>query len=706
MVREAFETTTEVIDGFSSMDNSNSVLKVLKTAAHTASPIFPLIDIVLTLVNEIVDIYSTAQHNTKICSSLVDRVQRSETAVKILKRRLDDKKYNTQAYYESFIQFKNILEKIKTYSANVTQLHGIKKYTSAYSVQEKFLKLTNEFEKSMQDLNFYLLVSNEEQRKYDEIALKQDIGDLAQFLKSIDSGMQNLSLTLQEITQKKTKELNFEPKKIDISELTDPFVPGNPNSSTIKKKWKNSVDVACKPIKINSVELKGFSLYNHFSSSSHSSEIPSSELKKLESQLEIIEKLGECKHIIKFHGISFVNNSDMQVFEWTELGNLKEVYENKIIPWGAKVQIARDIGRGIAFLSSTQIYHHDLRCKNVMLTERLEPKLANFELSRMEIGVSNDIGNLLIEIINWMSPEKMKNNSPYTYKCEIFSFGMLLWELCFEKKPYATMEFSGVMKHVTSGGREHLRFVPGKEPEDSEIQKEFAEIINQAWHDNPSQRPAIIPICIKLETLASKYIKPGTSFELLHKELLTDIPEFDFLDNDQTQIYYSSKDFEDFEDCELDEFYEPIEVIMPVEEGKKLFKSEKAEDKAAAWKCFEANAELGDVEAIYYKGYCYDKGIAVNVDDAKAKEFFKIAADEGHADAQLKYAFKIKKNKDGFHEYLTKSAQNGNPTALFNLGLINVKGGKKELGIRYLKCAAEKGQPKAVEELKKYENTN
>ncbi|CAG8492123.1 3656_t:CDS:2 [Diversispora eburnea] len=678
MVREIFEVTTEVIDGFSSLDNTNPTLKILKTAAHTASPIFPVIDIVLTLIDEIVNIYNTAQHNTKICSSLVDRVQRAEYAVKVLKRRLDDKKYNTQVYYQSFIHFKNILDKIKNYSADMTQLRGIKKYKNAYLMRDKFIKLTEEFERCMQDLNFTLLVSDEEQRKYDEIALNQDIADLAQILQ-----------------EKKTTDLSFEPKKIDVSELTDPFVPesddyrGNLNSSTIKKKkWKLSVDVACKPVKINSPELKGFSLYKHFSSNSRSSEISSEELKKLESQLKILEKLGECKHIIKFHGISYVHNCDVQVFEWTELGNLKEVYENKIIPWGAKVQIARDIGRGIAFLASTQIFHHDLRCKNVMLTERLEPKLANFELSRMEIGISKNIGESLIEVINWMSPEKM-NDFPYTYKCEIFSFGMLLWELCFEKKPYANKnDPSQVMKHVKGGGREHLRFVPGKEPEDSEIQKEFADIISQAWHDNPSQRPNIIPLCIRLETLASKYIKTGTSFELLHKEPLT-----------QTQIYYSGEDFEDFEDCEL----ETIEAIMSVEEGKKLFKSEKDEDKAAAWKCFEANAELGDVEAIYYKGSCYDKGIAVEKDDVKAMEFFKIAADEGHPDAQLKYAFKIyaqKKIKD-FLEYLTKSAHNGNPTALFNLGLIKISGNykvkkDKELGIRYIKLAAKEGQPKAM----------
>lgn len=57
---------------------------------------------------------------------------------------------------------------------------------------------------------------------------------------------------------------------------------------------------------------------------------------------------------------------------------------------------------------------------------------------------------------------------------------MLLWELCFEKKPYRDLNIDQIMEHVQEGGREHFRFVPGKEPGDTEIQREFAEIIKQS----------------------------------------------------------------------------------------------------------------------------------------------------------------------------------------------------------------------------------
>lgn len=42
----------------------------------------------------------------------------------------------------------------------------------------------------------------------------------------------------------------------------------------------------------------------------------------------------------------------------------------------------------------------------------------------------------------------------YDHKCEIFSFGMLLWELAFSKNPYENFEIDKISDHVIDGGRE------------------------------------------------------------------------------------------------------------------------------------------------------------------------------------------------------------------------------------------------------------
>ncbi|PKK71522.1 hypothetical protein RhiirC2_744464, partial [Rhizophagus irregularis] len=53
-------------------------------------------------------------------------------------------------------------------------------------------------------------------------------------------------------------------------------------------------------------------------------------------------------------------------------------------------------------------------------------------------------------VINWTAPEKIENFDSYKYdtKCEVFSFGMLLWELSFERIPYQGWDAQKIKDHV------------------------------------------------------------------------------------------------------------------------------------------------------------------------------------------------------------------------------------------------------------------
>ena len=73
------------------------------------------------------------------------------------------------------------------------------------------------------------------------------------------------------------------------------------------------------------------------------------------------------------------------------------------------------------------------------------------------------------------------SKEPYTFKCEIFSFGMLLWELGAQKLPYEKMDMNEIMHHVKAKKREDFNgFNTRKEldPDNNEsIIKGFMRII-------------------------------------------------------------------------------------------------------------------------------------------------------------------------------------------------------------------------------------
>ncbi|KAF0531736.1 kinase-like protein [Gigaspora margarita] len=113
------------------------------------------------------------------------------------------------------------------------------------------------------------------------------------------------------------------------------------------------------------------------------------------------------------------------VFDWVEYGTLKDAYSKYDIPWTRKIKIIRNICRGLVYLRGVNIFHYDLRCKNVFIREDLEPKLGNFKKPRVADGGTKDTIGILKDVAHWMVPElleKYKQDKSeediYTFHCE------------------------------------------------------------------------------------------------------------------------------------------------------------------------------------------------------------------------------------------------------------------------------------------------
>ncbi|PKY52000.1 HCP-like protein [Rhizophagus irregularis] len=283
---------------------------------------------------------------------------------------------------------------------------------------------------------------------------------------------------------------------------------------------------------------------------------------------------------------------------------------------------------------------------------------------------------------------------PYTIQCEIFSFGMLLWELAFQRVPYKDMEISEIQKYVLSGKREHLNF-----PSSSYgVEKEYGNIIRAAWISDPSLRPELSYLFNILENLSSPFISDRSPRGLNPKRSDMKVTPIELPPGGDTEFDLDQIDF--------------ILPMMRLEDG---ISAHKIGDRKKAFECFEKHAEINNKVAKYWLGHYYWEGYVVDKNLGKAVELFKEAADKGISNAQLRYAFTLsdknsplKFNLEEFVKYLTMSADNGNITAQFNLGNLYFNGKlgiskDEEKGLSYLKLAAIKGQPKAcamLDELK------
>ncbi|CAB4485522.1 unnamed protein product [Rhizophagus irregularis] len=693
-IGESNESNEELLN---QLKISNQLIGNIAVIGESSKHFDVLISDILDLIKNILELYETIQFNKKICDCLIDRIESTEMSIKSLKRHKEENVgyFLQQNIYYGYHKFIDLLERIRHFITDISQLHGLRKFKSVEKLKEHFRNITREFDDLVINLRLKVTYSKKDQGVRDDEAAEYDGAALTKFLENVDGGIttsnKKINPIFDEIIIKRSqisdsKKVKFQTKKItklDTKNYDSNNTLNNNNNrgGNIHKMSYESKFVACK-------------YYD------------SEQSPRFDNELAMLQLLNNSDNIIRFLGLSDLDEGQVLIFDWAEYGDLQSLYEKYTLDWPVKLNIALGICRGLSFLHGCQILHREIRCQNIMINERLEPKVANFNFGRPAKYSRYFVENITA-VVHWLAPEKLRQGTKvkFSSKCDIFSFGMLLWEIAFDVIPYRDWSYTNIIDHVKAGKRESIDFGPNP----SEVQKDFAKIIRAAWQDDPTLRPGLHELFNQLYDLTQKYplkeFTPPT-----RKNVMTDLdkkPSSSNLDNNNNNNIIIDGDNDDpipeVTDYKID-FLPMIQPILLIEEGIKLHKSG---ERKPAWECFQSHAKLGNHYAKYWKAHYLTEGYHIQKDIKQGTKFFKEAADEEVADSQLRYAFslyhdQIIQDTDAFLQYLTLAAENGNATAQFNLGRMYYAGmvglnRDKEKGLQYLKMAALKNQPRAIQ---------
>ncbi|XP_060931372.1 raf-1 proto-oncogene, serine/threonine kinase a isoform X1 [Limanda limanda] len=106
------------------------------------------------------------------------------------------------------------------------------------------------------------------------------------------------------------------------------------------------------------------------------------------------------------------------------------------------IDIARQTAQGMDYLHAKNIIHRDMKSNNIFLHEGLTVKIGDFGLATVKARWS---GSLQVEqpsgSILWMAPEviRMQDNNPYSFQSDVYSYGIVLFELMTGELPYALL---------------------------------------------------------------------------------------------------------------------------------------------------------------------------------------------------------------------------------------------------------------------------
>lgn len=158
------------------------------------------------------------------------------------------------------------------------------------------------------------------------------------------------------------------------------------------------------------------------------------------------------------------------------------------------LKFALEVCRGMDYLHKRRIVHRDLKAANLLLDETGVVKIADFGVAR----VLDHTGVMTAETgtYRWMAPEVIEHQ-PYGVEADVFSFGIVLWELLTGRVPYADMTpLQAAVGVVQKGLRPPLPL---------NCPPALAETMRACWVRDPAARPTFEQLKARMEELYNTY---------------------------------------------------------------------------------------------------------------------------------------------------------------------------------------------------------
>ena len=190
---------------------------------------------------------------------------------------------------------------------------------------------------------------------------------------------------------------------------------------------------------------------------------------QLEMVLQRFER--EAKSLAKLSNPNIVNILDFGehegmpylVMEYLPGGTLKKKL-GQAIPWQEAIHALLPVARGLAYAHKHGVIHRDVKPANILISEEDAPILTDFGIAKLLEGTDGHTltgSGVGIGTPEYMAPEQGMGASTIDERADIYSLGIVLYEMVTGRKPYiADTPMAVVLKQMTDPLPRPTKFVP------------------------------------------------------------------------------------------------------------------------------------------------------------------------------------------------------------------------------------------------------
>ncbi|XP_018516011.1 mixed lineage kinase domain-like protein [Lates calcarifer] len=467
------------------------------------------IEPILSVASEIYALVEKVKANRKRCRRVSDRVKALEELVRSIRQRKMVQTEVEKPLKELSITLKSAQQLIKKY----TLANWVERILNSSSHGDEFSCVNERLNDAFQVLSgalqveqgnmLYKVFELTSREKEDEVDGRED-----------DTELKTLLLEYMKTQQERTEAMlrEFESVKTNVNKVVEmlnkPSVTDEVirmiKSDEVKYEHPKEPFMKTQTSEVYRGQYHGFTVaVKRYRDQMNASarEIQSIFKKEVETMRRF-----ESPNILRMFGIC-VQDEDgpnpqfLIIMEYCEKGSLRQVLDsNRKLSWTKKARMCLDAAQGLYRLHQTEVkskVHGCITSSKFLVAEGYRVKLGGFELAKTETSLKKSTKYKGTRNLCYSSPQMLNDiNYVYSKECEMYSFGIVLWEVATRKRPFEGCLGTEIYKKVSEE-----KF---QEPLPDDCPEPLGHLINACRAYDNFQRPSAGVLVDKLRTVVTQ----------------------------------------------------------------------------------------------------------------------------------------------------------------------------------------------------------